>query len=501
MALVKRTFDILFSIVGMLLLLPVLVGIAVVIGLDSSGPILYKGLRVGRRGQRFKILKFRTMYETPESHRGPKVTAQDDPRITRVGRFLRTTKLNELPQLVNVLRGEMSFVGPRPEDPSFVEHYTEKQREVVSVRPGITGLASVLYAREEELLRTSETNQTYLGSILPKKLNLDLLYVRNQSFLLDLDVLVRTFMVLVPRFGRAALKKEDVLRGPVRILRRHLGWFAIDSAVAFGSIAASGLVWRASQPLDVGFGSSVLAAVVITSVFSITNLFTGVSHAQWEHASITEAVKITASVLLSTALLLLMNVVVMEPAFPLGMLLLSGFLAASGFLIARLVRRLRKALRSRASQSSRVGEAAPEKVIVVGSGETGQLTIRLLQRSQSGAAFHLAGVVDDDLNKLGKSIHGVPIMGLCDSIAEVVSERDIDLIVFAIQDIDAKRRNEIIADCCETAARTVIAPDLFSFMRNEIADIGEKVFAESLGEDRPELAVRSRDAAEGVATT
>jgi len=220
----KRLFDVVLAIFGILFLLPLLIGIALVVRFTSRGPITYRGWRVGMGGTLFPILKFRTMCATPESHQGPRVTGRDDPRITRLGRFLRNTKLNELPQLLNVLRGEMSFVGPRPEDPSFVKFYTEEQREVLSVKPGITSLAAVLYVHEEKMLQGDNVSEHYIRNILPLKLDLDLLYVRNQSLLLDLDILFRTLLVLVPWFRKRIPKKEDMLLGPVRRFGRHLGW-------------------------------------------------------------------------------------------------------------------------------------------------------------------------------------------------------------------------------------------------------------------------------------
>ena len=148
----KRPLDIFSSFVGLLIMLPIFGVIAVAIKRDSEGPVLFAGERIGRGGKAFKILKFRTMSDTLEAHDGPRITAQDDPRITRLGRFLRDSKLNELPQLINVLKGEMSLVGPRPEDPTFVDHYSEEQREVLSVRPGITSLASVIFAETSALI-------------------------------------------------------------------------------------------------------------------------------------------------------------------------------------------------------------------------------------------------------------------------------------------------------------------------------------------------------------
>jgi lipopolysaccharide/colanic/teichoic acid biosynthesis glycosyltransferase len=185
---VRRLLDIFGALSGLLLLWPLFVLIALRVKRDSPGPIFFWGPRMGKDGRPFRILKFRTMYERPESYYGPKITAQADDRITPIGHWLRDTKLNELPQLWNVLIGEMSLVGPRPEDPDLVQSWPkEVRRELLNVRPGITSPASVLYRDEEQLLNAGRLLDDYLRVILPSKLRLDLLYVRHRTLLSDLD--------------------------------------------------------------------------------------------------------------------------------------------------------------------------------------------------------------------------------------------------------------------------------------------------------------------------
>lgn len=188
---IKRLFDLILSILFLLFTLPFLLLIAVVIKLDSPGPVLFRGRRVGRGGREFDILKFRTMVNNPELD-GPALTIKSDVRITRVGKFLRNYKLDEIPQLLNIIRGEMSLVGPRPEDPKYVEHYTREQRKVLSVLPGIASSAAVKFRHEEDFLaevEAEELEQVYLTEVLPAKLALDLEYVENMSLLLDIKVL------------------------------------------------------------------------------------------------------------------------------------------------------------------------------------------------------------------------------------------------------------------------------------------------------------------------
>jgi lipopolysaccharide/colanic/teichoic acid biosynthesis glycosyltransferase len=186
----------------LLLLSPVLAVAAIAVKCSGPGPIFFRQTRVGRGGKPFEILKFRTMRTTPSP--GPLITGAGDPRVTRVGRVLRRWKIDELPQLVNVLRGEMSFVGPRPEVPRYVDMFAEQYRELLAVRPGITDLASMAFREEETLLgRSANPEDVYVREILPRKLALSHAYVRRRSFGLDLRLIARTVAAILgwPRTG------------------------------------------------------------------------------------------------------------------------------------------------------------------------------------------------------------------------------------------------------------------------------------------------------------
>jgi lipopolysaccharide/colanic/teichoic acid biosynthesis glycosyltransferase len=193
----KRLFDILASASALLLLSPVLVAIALCVGLSSPGGVFFRQERVGRDGRTFRLWKFRTM--RPDSERlGQLTVGGRDPRITGVGRFLRKSKMDELPQLINVLVGDMSIVGPRPEVPKYVALYTPEQRAVLRVRPGITSAASIAYIAENELLgRSADPERTYVEEVMPAKLALDLAYVRNPTLTNDLRIILRTLARIV----------------------------------------------------------------------------------------------------------------------------------------------------------------------------------------------------------------------------------------------------------------------------------------------------------------
>jgi lipopolysaccharide/colanic/teichoic acid biosynthesis glycosyltransferase len=194
----KRIFDLFWVIPGLLLLMPLMLFISCWIRFDSNGPALFRQVRVGFKGKHFQVLKFRTMVVDAEE-KGDKITIGGDLRITNAGKWLRKYKLDELPQLFNVFKGEMSLVGPRPEVPEYMEFYSEHDREVVlSVRPGITDMASIEFRNENELLRNSEDPvKEYRENILPVKIGYYKKYVREHSLSLDLVLLLKTVKLIM----------------------------------------------------------------------------------------------------------------------------------------------------------------------------------------------------------------------------------------------------------------------------------------------------------------
>jgi lipopolysaccharide/colanic/teichoic acid biosynthesis glycosyltransferase len=192
----KRAFDVLVSAAGVLLLSPLLALIALVVRVDSKGPVLYRGVRIGLHGRPFRIFKFRTM--VPDAERiGSTATAKEDPRITRVGNFLRRYKLDELPQLFNVVKGEMSIVGPRPEVEEHTSAYTAEEQIILSVRPGITDLASIRFRHLGELLGNEDANRVFIEKYRGEKNRLRIEYVKGQSFLSDLRIILKTIYVVI----------------------------------------------------------------------------------------------------------------------------------------------------------------------------------------------------------------------------------------------------------------------------------------------------------------
>ena len=196
----RRGVDVVLASAGLLALGPAMGAIAWAIRRDSPGPAVFRQTRVGARGKDFKIMKFRTMVVDAD-RAGPAVSGNADPRITRVGAFLRRTKLDELPQLVNVVRGDMTLIGPRAEVPQYVAHYTELERATLSVRPGLTGPGGIWFTRSQaaELDESEDPERAYIEHQLHEKLALDIEYLQDRTLLKDLRILAETFGVLFVR--------------------------------------------------------------------------------------------------------------------------------------------------------------------------------------------------------------------------------------------------------------------------------------------------------------
>lgn len=195
----KRLFDLVFSFIGLMILSPLLLTISFRIKKEDRGPVFYRGVRVGKDGRLFRIFKFRSMVINAEKLGGSS-TADDDPRITKIGKFVRKYKLDELPQLINVLKGEMSLVGPRPEVQHYVNMFTNEEKAILTVRPGITDWASLWNSDEGAILAGStDPEKTYMEEIRPEKIRLQLKYVRERSFLTDIRIILQTVLKIIRR--------------------------------------------------------------------------------------------------------------------------------------------------------------------------------------------------------------------------------------------------------------------------------------------------------------
>ncbi|MDX1412977.1 MAG: sugar transferase [Candidatus Promineifilaceae bacterium] len=461
-----RLLDVTAGALGLLLLAPLFLLIAVLIKRDSPGPVFYRGPRTGRNGKHFRILKFRTMFERPESYSGPKITGQGDVRITQIGQWLRDTKLNELPQLWNVLVGEMSLVGPRPEDPDYVERWPNEMRHLLlSVRPGITSPASIVYRDEERMLQTTNVDDVYLNAILPSKLRLDSRYVKQRSILSNLDVIFWTLIMLMPLLKKKQIPDHLLFWGPLaRLVSRYFSWFFIDALVAFSAVVLSELLWRTVAPLDVGMAASVPLAILVTFVFSLANTALGLDRIAWSRASSGYILALFGSTLLATIALLLVSRNL--PVFlPHGLLLLTGVLAWLGFVTVRYRSRLivggaRHWLKLRPNTS-----ALQERALIIGAGGVGCFAASMLRKGILSPAYSIIGLVDDDPRMVGIQINEYRVLGTTIDITKLVTQFEIDVLVFTIEQLSREDRERILGLCQKTTARVIFLPDIISSTR------------------------------------
>lgn len=194
----KRIFDVIMSSIGLIILSPIFLILAIWIKIDSNGPVFYRQVRVGKGNKDFRIFKFRTMRPDADKVGGLITVGGHDPRVTRSGYYIRKYKLDEFPQLINVLKGDMSLVGPRPEVRKYVDMYTPRQLHVLDVRPGITSLASIRYRNENDILAaTDDPDKAYIEQIMPEKIVIDLEYVSNANLFNDIKLIFSTLKEII----------------------------------------------------------------------------------------------------------------------------------------------------------------------------------------------------------------------------------------------------------------------------------------------------------------
>jgi lipopolysaccharide/colanic/teichoic acid biosynthesis glycosyltransferase len=458
----KRAFDIAASVLGLIVLAPVFGVLAIMIKRASPGPVFFRGARMGRNGVVFPILKFRTMHENAESYAGPRVTAHGDGRVTPFGQWLRDSKINELPQLWNVLKGEMSLVGPRPEDPEIVAAWPEEARaEILSMRPGITSPASIAYHDEEKRLSPDNLLRDYMEKIVPDKLRLDRLYVRHHTFMTDLDAIFWTLIVLVPRVARYPRTEGQLFGGPfTRRVRPYLSWILLDFLIALAGAGGVGLVWRVFRPLNIGGDWALLVAFLLALQFGVFNSFFGLERVEWSRAAPEDVFGLFFSCALVAIVSTVVSVFVPKVNIPDGYILTVSFVVLVGFIVARYRLRLVTGLASRWVNFRAHGYGIGERVLVAGAGSGGEFATWLLRRHDFRRLFKLVGYVDDDPAKQGMRYDGISVLGTTADIPSLVQREDIGIVFYAIGQIDAQDRERILGSCRQANTRLVILSDV-----------------------------------------
>jgi len=442
----KRVFDIVLSGVGLLVVSPVLLLAALAVRLGSRGPVFYRQERIGRGFVPFRILKLRTMVVDAE-RRGPAVTVRDDPRVTRVGRVLRDTKLDELPQLVNVLRGEMSLVGPRPELAKYVRQFETEFRSILHVRPGLTDLATLVYRRESELLEGGEDPEgRYVREILPEKLRLAKAYAERASFWSDLGLVVRTVFALVYPAGALDRVFES-------LARHHALWALAAQAVAIVAANAAALLLRFDgAPPAAVVGVALQALPLLLAVrFAWLRAFR-LDRDVWRYLGLGELAAVAASTALgSLTFAALERGVLRMSAYPLSVVVLDALACAALLTGLRALRRLHHGLRRRAPSSRRA--------IVVGD-EDAAARLLLELASREPRTHHAIGLVLAHAHAAGLRVHDVPILGDLDRLEAIVSECAPDAVLVAASALEAPGLRDALQRCRAAGRAVHVVPDL-----------------------------------------
>lgn len=411
--LVKRTFDIVVSAIGLMVVAPILVLAAVAVRLESNGPALFRQSRVGLRFRRFTIFKLRTM-RMSGSEPAAQVTSSRDPRITHVGRFLRRTKIDEFPQLWNVLRGDMSLVGPRPEVPVYVDAHADAYAEILTVRPGITDLASFTFRNEEEILAASENPEThYVTHVLPAKIALARDYVRRWSLAFDLEIIVKTVMEAI--WLRALPEDGWLLRWrAMLVVALHLGLILGASYGAFwlrfdGDIPASELAtWERTVIWLLGIRVAFLAAF---------RLFQGL----WSYTSLHDLQHIVVAVLGSEFVFyVVVRIILGDESFPRSIFVLDAMLLIFAMSAVRLAKRV---------YASAGQLRGGRRALIVGSGERADFVIRAM-RTQMLGDYLPVGLVTLSPGAAGR-MHGVPVLGHLRNLKALIDANIADEVVLA----------------------------------------------------------------------
>jgi FlaA1/EpsC-like NDP-sugar epimerase/lipopolysaccharide/colanic/teichoic acid biosynthesis glycosyltransferase len=452
--LLSRCLDLIIAGMGLILLAPVFIVIAFLIKVSSTGPVFHRANRVGRHGYPFKLYKFRSMYLNADCN-GPGITLQNDPRITPLGRFLRRTKLDELPQLINVLRGDMSMVGPRPEDPRYVALYTPTQRQVLAARPGITSPASLDYFDEETLLTGEDWETIYCNKIMPRKLSIDLAYMQRCTIWSDLILILRTITTVVTG--------EKRINSILELRNRHLFILDVIALLVIPSLALTlrldGLNWWPR------IGQALLFFTLVASLVKIPIFYQlGLYNRFWRYAGTGDLFRVLIAIGLSTTVLALLFIAAHTTLEQYGLAMFRTLPLLDGLLTFPAIGGLRLGLRGLYHwHRQRRGVVGGRRVLVVGAGESGNMVVREM-RANPQLDMEPVAFVDDDPAKIGTRIQDLPVLGPSHQIARYASELGIQRIIVAVPSAPFGRLRQIMATCQETGIATDTLPGVYELL-------------------------------------
>ncbi|MGD1156350.1 MAG: sugar transferase [Terriglobia bacterium] len=461
----KRLFDVAASLAGLAISSPILIFCALLVRLTSRGPVLFRQTRVGYLGHAFTLIKFRTMKQGAEAL-GSAVVVNGDPRLTPVGVFLRHTKLDELPQLINVLRGEMSFVGPRPRVPSEVDLDDPKERILLAARPGVTSFASIHHRMEADYCaRQADPQAVYRTKVLPQKLSLDSEYVQSPTFLLDLKLIALTFL-LIWSPGRS-------LATGLRILGREVWPYDRGAHIILDLVTYVGAAWLAyTLRYDAGFPDFYRTQLWLFLAFVpplrvLANRWLRVYDMMWRYVNLVDVFLLAVALAPVTLVLLALRLCLPSPSWEAALLHVPLSVATLEYLIALSagvgLRSLRRMLYVLQHHYQPLPEAV-HRVLILGAGLLGLTTaVDMHQYPQ----MHLVGFLDDDPAKYRRLLAGCRVLGNSENLEALCARHKVTDLVICVKSIDLDRLLELSERCSGLGVKLHLLPGLDRVLRAE----------------------------------
>jgi hypothetical protein len=371
----------------------------------------------------------------------------------------------------------MSLVGPRPEDVEIAETWpTEARREILSVRPGITSPASIVYRDEETLLSASDVMSDYMKSILPDKIRLDRLYIRNRSFFVDLDTVFWTIVVLVPRIANSGISEGHLFSGPItRLVSRHLSWFIVDCFVALTATAVATFMWRLQEPLNWGVPALLGLSILLAFLFSGINYLAGVNRIVWSEALVEDGVWLVLTAGFVTIVMICLNYFqsifqwLPYPALPIMMIFTIGLMASIGFVIMRYRYRLLFGFANRWLNWRDGAPTVAERVLIVGSGEGSKIANWLLKQGETSRILSIIGVIDDEQpSLLGMRVKGNTMLGGTANLGDLIEKYDVGVVLFATPKASPGFTQKIDDICKAHGVHMVMLTDMLALLQNQL---------------------------------
>lgn len=428
---IKRLFDIMASLLALVVLSPLILIVAALIRLDSSGPVIFRQRRVGKGGKPFNIYKFRTMIEDA-SKLGPSITAKEDPRITQIGRILRHLKLDEIPQFWNVLKGDMSLVGPRPEVPHLTAYFPQEAQKIFSVKPGIFGTSQLSNIDEANMMAEEpDTEKFYIEKILPEKIKNDLAYIHNRNPFKDLKILLGSSTALLVN----SLKLRYVLESPRRIL-----FLFVDLCFAVLSVWAGFLLrFEGAIPVEeqIIFYSMIPFITLLRAPCFITF---GLYQTLWQYLGVQELVAIIKAATAGSLLLPFVLFLLQAEQPPRSVLVIDWFL------LIMMLGGFRIFFKLTADRLRHTKLDKKRNVLIVGAEDAGEMLVReYIKRPNLG--YWPVGFVDDHPEKIGLRIHGIKVIGKIFQISQISKLKKVDEVVIALSEASPEKIKIITKQC------------------------------------------------------